>query len=418
MKNLFLIITCLVSTNVHAQSFEFGDKITIDLAPNVTLIDAQFSNGNVVAVGFERKGKDINGYIALFDLDGKELNSFSIPNKDVNSQFVKIIDSDRGYYFLENNSIGKSSIVRLLHYSHDLTKLTEWVLTEKQYNLGQDLCFLDAENLLVALWDGANALQSHPVICKLNLRTGKIGHVALDDKNINAVRLIEPDDNWNQEQKDSFNKLAEYEKVKVVKQVNRLIVSENDIYVLGSENSDNISDYWICKLDRQLNILWEEVLDEGSTFGADWLLDGFGNNKGVSLLGYRYFKGKNGYDFNYLSITPEGELKLNKNFDFGNHEIVSGMLNFNSLILQFGTEIKTLSLDHRGELKKQMLLLLIDNDGNILDKKLKEFQDLDKVIKGMAIDASNFLLLGQETLHNKRTHFFQKGIVYSKANRP
>lgn len=420
MKKLLLLVLFFISHLVVGQSIQLSPPIPVDLNENVTIRDVIYVNDQILMVGQIRHkdSRKIDGYLALINEGGEVLKESYTREDDGYGQFSKVIQNENSLYVLENLSKSGQSVISIHTYDLDLEKIDSRVIQEKQYNEGVDFQFIDNENLLVAIWDGNDPFSSFPLIKKINLTSSKIISKKLDQKNSGEVDFKGVDESWTQEMKESFQKLEQYQESKMVKHVLRMVFDDNHIYILGCESSSSISDYWICKLDLNLNVIWERIYEDPDGIGADWLLDGYIKEKNLHLVGYKYNKKlideRVGYDFNYLVADSNGKFIIDNNFDFGQHEVVEGMLNFENRFIQYGQSLSSVNgyvdFDHP-DAPKQLLALLIESDGNLKHKCELNIPGLKKVKYGIKISPHSFYLIGSRTVGSELKPFLLRGDI-------
>lgn len=430
MKNNILFLILVFSTTCSAQSLFFSDLIPLGFEKNITVIDAVQHNEQILVVGQIRHkpSGDIDGYLALVSEQGEVLKEYFKRRTDDFARYSKAIISEDSIYILENSSSKNLASINVYSFDHDLIQNQKWEIIQKESNVGIDLGLLNQNNLLVAVWDGFNPRASYPMIYQLNLSTKEKKSTALNKRNSNEIEFSKADVSWSQEQKESFKNLEQYERSKMVKNINRMIIGEEHVYIIGCENTSNITDYWLCQLDLNLNRNWEKVYEEESGIGGDWLVDGYIKEESLHLVGYKYNKKQSensfGYDFNYLKVDGQGKVTKNVGYNFGQHEVVEGMLHFEDYNLQYGISLKS----HQGlidfsapkEAPKHILSLLINEEGNMITKQEINIPNLDKIHKGVKLDKDSFIFIGSQLENNNSKHFLLKGSIGSnkKEDKP
>lgn len=418
MIRFTLILFVLLCYQSNGQTVSFGEAQYYELPSNFEVKDALLTTNHILLVGFirDKNSGDIDSYAILINKEGETEQEFHLKEPTSFSQIVKVTQVEDEYFLLENSAGPNGSSVNLLQLDVGLNLTHDYKIINKQSCIGADLIAFNNELMYVGVWDGSDYNKSFPIVYSHNLDTGERNSVSLDQKNsIEKMKFRSPDKSWSDEQKQAFEELEKYEQTKMVKHLNKLVVHKNDLYVLGAENSANITDYWYGKLNKGLNIAWEYIREEEEGIGGDWLLNAFSKNDKLHVVGYHYNKKDLGYNFNYLVINESGEIDINKVYDFGQHEVVEGMIALDDFYLQYGYSTdKIWGFSDYEEQKREALFLLLNNDGDILDNRSYLLNGFKSIVKAESLEGESFMVLGTQTIHGEKKYFTIKGDLILK----
>lgn len=415
MKKCHFIFLLFYYIPIGAQTISLGDINYIDLPFNFVVKDAILDTDEVLLAGFLRDtlSGNIDSYAILIDNLGATKKIFHLEQAGAFSQIERCVQYDEDYYLLENSSGPNKNLITVYQLDSELKLKDKFPIVDRELCLGKDILFLNEQTFLVAFWDGSNFANSFPVIHKYDLSGNKIGEVSLDKANEKYIEFGEPDQSWTEEQKESFVILRKYQKTKLVKQVHKLVLGEDGVYVLGSENTTNISDYWLCKIDLDLNYQWEYLFKDEGGMGTDWLLDGYVDSDKLRVAGYQYSKKHGGYNFNYLVFDGNGLVEQNKIYDYGNDEVTEGIIRMDALNVQYGYSIDRIGDFIDFDNDHELLILLLNNNGDILDRQNHKIAGFKNIIQAVKLENDSILFLGEQVLNSQSRYFALEGkLIY------
>ncbi len=443
MKLLFLLIGCLLLSGISMNAQTIKMELTpLDIPEKVELKRIYQDGDNFWVIGHQRKKTgDIDAFVQKINAEGEVIVSNTIGKPDLferATDIVKLPNQDSITCLLVNSTTKNLKKHVILYEIKNDTLLTErkdlglLIEGDKVANAERMLAINDQELAIAMTYEdeGGNVF---PIILRYNTKTGQEQLIQLNRNNPSKMGSGGADDVLflgadGQKIKATADMIAEYKKFQeensklLTKAFGDIAFLDDKFYVVGSENTINLSDYWATQVDSKGGLIWEKLYEKEDDVGADILQAVIPlANGNTALFGEHYDKKKwLNYDFNFLLADRQGKILADSIYSIGwdEHFVSAAKTKQGFLIGGYANIEPDKSTSQRGVIAvgrkvvdSDILMFHIDEDGRQLKHHRVKRKGFQKMQSMCPFKENSFMVLAYEEYSNFKSWMIAKVLI-------
>jgi len=419
-----IICICLLfgAINILAQKdFQVGPQTQIEIPANVSVRNTLLVKDYILVVGNIRSASnDTDVFLAYYDKEGKQILNRTIGLPTAFERYGSIIMVADNYYLLITQ-VSKTTKIILYQLDQDLNEITQTDFSSLNRFSGNSLTVMN-NSILIGIQHIDQKGNNFPEIIKYNLENKTISVRELSAVNATTSLEDKPESHFyidaqgnkvepSKELLEEINNSLKVQNKLVNKQVQSVSVFKNEIYIVGAEKTKNFSDFWVGKLNPELEIVWEKVYEKANDSGADVLHKAIElSNGNIATVGQNYNKPK-GLDYSLAmdQIKPDGSLVNPFLYSMGTDEHFIDAYKTNKGIILFGYADYEPVKEFVGDnvIDRNICFVKVARDGSVLNEVILKRPGFQQLLTVSQLSEKEFGLLFKSTTKNHSEWFFQ-----------